>query len=183
VCGTGSPAGRAPVILVLLALLSWPANAQDAGTDTGDADAPVPLEDLHETVKGQVRAAALAIDRFFSDEQHEAERNDSSLRLRFDADYGTSDSFGLRASPRLRLRLPGTRHRLMFEAESEHDTLDDQDKLSDEAALDDADDDDDGVELRLRYHHTVGRLLLTPEVGLGAGTGGPRAFASIRARR
>jgi hypothetical protein len=175
-----------PVLACALALAAPPpaaAQAVDPPTaETIDVSPPTSLEQLHESVKLQLREAARMIDGFFSDAEYDAVQNDSGLRLRFDTGFEAPNDFALRFAPRLRLRLPGTGKRLLFEAEGGGETSHDGDNTNDGDLFTDLRDDDD-FELRLRYIRELDGILLAPEIGVGFRKWTPRAFAGGRVRR
>jgi hypothetical protein len=170
----------------LLALVA-PAPAAAQAADPPEAviiDVPpaTALEQLHDNVQLQVRETARLIDSFFSDAEYDAEQNDSSLRLRFDADFEEPDDFAFRFAPRLRLRLPGTGKRLLFEAEGSGETRYDGSETESGGLFSGLRDDDD-FELRLRYIKSFDDTQIAPEIGVGFNGGNPRAFAGDRVRR
>ena len=179
-------AGTWPVFACML-LLAAPTSAAAQAADPPEAviiDAPpaTALEQLHDSVQLQVRETARLIDSFFSDAEYDAEQNDSSLRLRFDADFENPNDFAFRVAPRLRLRLPGTSKRLLFEAEGTGEARYDGSDTESGGLFSGLRDDDD-FELRLRYIKSFDDTQIAPEIGMGFSDGHPRAFAGGRVRR
>lgn len=139
------------------------------------------LESIHDAVQDSVRGAAGILDNFFSDEEFEQERNDTSLRLRFDTQFDENDDTAFQLSPRLRLRLPAAKRTLLFQVQGASEAVDEEGGIE-RRDLFKGQVEDEPLELSLRLFEGEGRALVTPEVGVGIEDDEPKAFAGGRVR-
>lgn len=161
-----------------------PSETQEPSEPQEDPEDDWSFFDLfHARVAGSVSATAGALDDLFADEEFEVERNDSSLRLRFDSDYDSEDGFSFAARPVLRLRMPGTRRTLLLEARALADPGDPplRDRPSEQLALAEQED-DFGFEVDLRLLEDYGRFSVSPEVGLQVDGYEPHPYGGGRLR-
>jgi hypothetical protein len=177
--GRGGVAVVCATLLFVMVAQVWPSSGS-AQEDLGGDQYPS-LESLHDVVQDSVREAARLLDSFFSDEEFEEERNDTSLRLRFDTQLDQDDDTAFRLSPRLRLRLPGAERTLLLQVQGASEAVDEEGGIERRGLFEGAVE-DDPLELSLRLFESRGRLLITPDVGVGIEDEEAKAFAGGRVR-
>lgn len=107
------------------------AEVEDVPADAEVEDAPVEVEEppsgivdaAHARASAGVQGLGAWIDRFFSDEDYEAEINESQLRLRFDGFVEEYEGYDGDARVRLYLKLPGLKERARVELQSAYEDL------------------------------------------------------------
>lgn len=178
-CALKSASRHLHLILLFAVALSWPNTLFAQESDA--AEGYPSLEDFHAAVGDSVREAAHILDDFFSDEEYEQERNDTSLRIRFDLDLDENDDTAFRLRPKLRLRLPGSERTFLLEAQGASEAIDEEGGIQRTDLFKGAVE-DDPFEVSLKLFESRGRTLLTPEIGVGIEDEDPKAFAGFRVR-
>ncbi|MBE9555007.1 MAG: hypothetical protein IMF05_16195 [Proteobacteria bacterium] len=106
--------GAITAAAVLIALSADPARCADPVTETEEKP-PGAVDTGHAGTSEQVRRLGAWVDRFFADENYEAEVNESSLRIRLDSFSKLYEGTDVDARARLRLVLPALNKRVRFE--------------------------------------------------------------------
>ena len=145
---------------------------------------PGRLDTFHSAVTDRLRRTANWADSFFADERHEAERNQSRMRLRFDSFIEEGDSLGFNLGVNLRLRLPGTSKRLALVISGDSDNTDSiQDTREDNIRQQFAGTDAANVLLGLKYQLlTKPHRSLISRGGVRFRSGSPAGLLSARYR-
>lgn len=100
------------------------AEGEVAPTEAKGEDAPAGVLDAaHAKASAGVRGLGGWIDRFFAEEDYEAELNESQLRLRFDSFAEEYEGYDGAAQARLYLKLPGLKERARVEIQSAYEDL------------------------------------------------------------
>jgi len=110
-------AGAIAAAAILVALSATPSLSADPVTKD-DAPAPNAVDTGHAGTSERVRQLGAWIDRFFTDENYEAEINKSWLRIRVDSFSELYEGTDVDAKVRLHLKLPSINKRLRFEISS-----------------------------------------------------------------
>lgn len=98
-------------LIVLLATPAWGAEPPASSEEKP----PVILDMGHAEASDRVQQLGAWLDRFFADENYEAEINESWLRIRLDSFSELYEGTDVDATARLRLVLPALNERLRFE--------------------------------------------------------------------
>lgn len=109
------------------------------------------LDRLHEAVGERVTVTATWLDSFLSNEQYEAEANETSLRWRLRSFSAKGEGTDLSNKLRLRLRLPGSQNRALLFIRGDSEGIDSTDSLSEQIEDDFTGRDEDSISLGVRY--------------------------------
>jgi hypothetical protein len=110
-------AGAIAAAAILVALSARPSLCADP-IPKGETPAPNAVDTGHAGASERVRQLGAWIDRFFTDENYEAEINKSWLRIRVDSFSELYEGTDVEARVRLHLKLPSVNKRLRFEISS-----------------------------------------------------------------
>jgi hypothetical protein len=110
-------AGAIAAAAILVALSARPSLCADP-IPKDETPAPSALDTGHADASERVRQLGAWIDRFFTDENYEAEINKSWLRIRVDSFSQLYEGTDVDARVRLHLKLPSVNKRLRFEISS-----------------------------------------------------------------
>lgn len=102
------------VAAVLIAFLAAPALCADPAPESEERP-PGTLDATHAGASERVRRLGAWLDRFFADENYEAEVNESRLRIRLDSFSELYEGTDVDVRARLHLKLPALNERLRFE--------------------------------------------------------------------
>ena len=143
-------AGIVGAVVLAAALAAWP--AVSAEPDIESLKPPPGIIDAgHAGASDRVRRLGAWIDRFFTDEEYEAELNESWARLRLDSFAEQYEGVDVGARVRLYLKLPGLNERFRVEILSDAEDQDIQGSAGDGVGPPPADVADNSITAALSY--------------------------------
>lgn len=134
-------------------LVSFGLHAEEDLPESGETR----TDALHEAVSRRVNLTAGWLDAFLSNEEYEAESNETSLRWTLRSFSRQGDGTDFSNKLRLRLRLPGLENRALLFISGDTDDIDATDSQWEEIKDDFTGSDEDNVSLGLRYYLGSGR--------------------------
>ncbi len=113
----GAGAGIAGAVVLAAVLAAWPAGPALSAEDEAESEKPPTgvIDAGHAGASDRVRRLGAWVDRFFTDEEYEAELNESWMRLRLDGFAEEYAGLDVGARIRLYLKLPGLNERVRVE--------------------------------------------------------------------
>lgn len=179
----GAGAGIAGAVVLAVALAAWPAGLALSAEAEVEKPPPGFIDAGHAGASDRVRRLGAWVDRFFADEEYEAEINESWMRVRLDGFAEEHAGLDVGARIRLYLKLPGLNERMRIEILSDAEDRAIEGSAGDDVGPPPADVVDDKITAALSYFFSnKERRSVSARIGLKFDGITPDPFVGARYR-